>query len=194
MRAVAVERRDDRVFHRRRAAQAAVRQLLDRAEHVVHPLAAADGEPSRSPSRREVRLRQRRERDHRRVGIELRDRVNRAVEGEIGVDLVGEQRDVVIVGDLQQLAPHGGRIGAAGRIVRIDDDQRARGRADQPSNLAGVRHPVRCRASCRRTPAGRRSWRARRYRADRSAPGPALRRPVRRARSAPARCLRTCPR
>ena len=142
VRSVAVERGDDGVLHRRGAAQASVRQLLDRGEHVVEPLGAADREPSRSPPRRQVGLRQRRERDDRRIRIDARDRVHRSLEREVGVDLVGEQRDVVIVGERDELAPHLRRIHRAGRIVRIDDHQGAGRGADQPLDLLDVRQPL----------------------------------------------------
>ena len=72
MRAVAGQRRGDRVLHRSRAAQPAVRQLLDRRERVVEPRRRADHQPAGAPARREIRLRQARERDDRRVGIERR--------------------------------------------------------------------------------------------------------------------------
>ena len=67
----------------------------------------------------------------------LRDRVDRTVEREVGVDLVGEQRDVVIVGDLRRSSRRTlRRIDGAGRIVRIDDDQRAGRGSDQPLESA----------------------------------------------------------
>ena len=48
--------------------------------------------PAGAPAGREVRLRQAREGDDRRVGIEAADRRDRAVVAEIAVDLVGENR------------------------------------------------------------------------------------------------------
>ena len=179
MRAIAVERGDNRVFHRPGAAQPSVRQLLDRrrAPRRAGP-SAADRHPSGAPSRREVGLRQRRERDDRRARVLRRERRHRAVEGEVGIDLVGEQRDVVGIGDVEQRLARRGRIGRAGRVVRIDDDEGAR-RAAIPG-CGCDRRPAasRCRGRSGRTPRARRSWRARRCRADRSASAPALRRPL----------------
>ena len=66
---------------------------------------APDDHPAGAPSRREIRLRQARERNDRRLGIERR----RAAEPlpskpELRVDLVGEDREVVLLGELDQRA------------------------------------------------------------------------------------------
>ena len=90
---------------------------------------AADRHPAGAPSGREIRLRQRRERDDRRLGIERGEGADRTVELQVGVDLVGEQREVVLFGEIDQRAPGVGGIGRAGGIVRIDDDQRPGRRA-----------------------------------------------------------------
>ena len=59
-------------------------------------------------------------------GSQAADRRHRPVEREIAVDLVGEERDVVRVGDVDERAAHRRRIDRARGVVRIDDDQRAR--------------------------------------------------------------------
>jgi hypothetical protein len=75
VRAVARERRRDGVLHRAGAAEPAVGELLDgRQQVVVEPRRAAHRHPAGAPARREVGLRQRRERDDRRVRIEARQR------------------------------------------------------------------------------------------------------------------------
>ena len=75
-------------------------------------------------------------------GIAGGNRRHRAVEREVGVDLVGEQRKVVAIGQLDERAADLGRIGRAGRVVRIDDDQRARRRGDQAAHVIDVGHPA----------------------------------------------------
>ena len=82
-------------------------------------------------------------------GLCARDRRDRTVEGEIGVDLVGEERKAVLLGDLDQRASHVGRIHRAGRIVRIDGDERARGRGDQAADVIEIRQPAAAPASVR---------------------------------------------
>ena len=54
VRAISVERGDDRVLHRSRAAQASVRQLLDPGEQIVEPrrCAATAIQPARHPGAR----------------------------------------------------------------------------------------------------------------------------------------------
>ena len=79
VRAVAGQRRGDGVLHRSRTAQPAVGQLLDRRQRVVEPRRRADDEPAGAPARREIRLRQARERDDRRVGIERAQQRHRPV-------------------------------------------------------------------------------------------------------------------
>ena len=48
----------------------------------------------------------------------------------------------MLIGDLEQRAPHRRRIDRAGRVVRIDDDERARRRRDQAREMIEVRHPA----------------------------------------------------
>ena len=67
---------------------------------------------------------------------------DRTVEREVGVDLVGEQRKVVAVGQLDERAPNVDRVGRAGRVVRVDDDERARRRRDQAADVLDVGHPA----------------------------------------------------
>ena len=75
-------------------------------------------------------------------GPRLRDRRYHAVEREVGVDLVGEQRKVVAVGDLDESPAHFSGIRRPGRIVRIDDDERTRRRGDETANVIEVRKPA----------------------------------------------------
>ena len=75
--------------------------------------------------------------------------VHRTVEGEIGVDLVGEERNAVLVGEVDQRAPHLGRIDRAGRIVRIDGHERSRGRRDQAADVIEIRAASRLAGSVR---------------------------------------------
>ena len=141
MRAIAAERRRNRVFHRSGRAEAPVRELLDGSQDVVQAVRASDRHPPGTPSRRKVRLRQRREGNDRRVGIEACHRRDRAGVGEIAVDLVGEQRNVVRVGELDERAACLGRIGRTGWIVGIDDDERARGGRDQAADVIEIGLP-----------------------------------------------------
>ena len=69
----------------------------------------AERHPAGAPAGREVGLRQARERDDRRVGIELAVRLDRAVEAEIAVHLVGEDQQPVRVGEVEQRAARLGR-------------------------------------------------------------------------------------
>ena len=141
MRPVPVERAGDGVLHRHVAAQAAVGELLHRRRHPVQPRRAAACHPARAPAGREVGLRQARERDDWRVRIELAVGVDRAVEAEVAVHLVGQDQQPVLIGEVEQRAARLGRVHGAGRVVGIDDDERARGRRDQALEVIEVRHP-----------------------------------------------------
>ena len=141
MRTVAEQRFSDGELHRHGAAQPAVRHLLDRGERVVEPRRAADAHPAGPPARREVGLRQTREGDDRRVGIQLADRIDGAVVSEIAVHLVGEDHQVVALGKLDQFAPRRRRIRRAGRVVRIDDDEDARRRRDEALQVIEIGLP-----------------------------------------------------
>ena len=77
MRAVAGQRRGHGVLHRSRTAQPAVRELLHRGQRIVQSRRAADDHPSGAPAWCEIGLRQTRERDDRRVGIERRQAAGR---------------------------------------------------------------------------------------------------------------------
>ena len=105
VRPIAVERGDDRVLHRSGAAQPSVRQLLDPGEQIVEPRRRRDRHPAGAPARRQIRLGQRRERDDRRLGIERGEGADRAIERQVRVNLVGEQREVVLVGEIDERAP-----------------------------------------------------------------------------------------
>jgi hypothetical protein len=145
VRPVAAQRCDQRVLHRACAAQPAISQLLDRRQDVVEPLGLADREPARAPSGGEIRLRERRKGDDRCIGVLPREGGDRAVECEIGIDLVGEQRHVVPIGDLEQRQPRLVGVGGAGRVVRVDHDQRARPRGDEAAHVVEVGLPaMRC--------------------------------------------------
>src|SRR5436853_605148 len=87
---VAREGRDDGVLHRSRRAETSVRELLHAREDVVQSRRPSDRHPSGAPAGREIRLRQRGERNDRRVGIQTRHRRYGPVVGEIAVDFVGE--------------------------------------------------------------------------------------------------------
>ena len=189
MAAVAVERRGDRVFHRPGRAQPSVRQLLHRRQHIVQTIGAAHRHPAGAPAGREVRLRERGERNHRRVGVGLGDRRQRAIESNVGVDLVGKERHVVRLGDVYERPAYRWRIDGARRVVRIDRDEGSCLRVDQAANVIEVRQPAVRRI---RTVEDRyaRSWPGLRCRAGRSAPARGPRRLLRRARSGPARFLR----
>ena len=102
MRSIAGQRRGKRVFHRAGAAQPAVGELFDPREHVVEPIGLRDGQPARPPAGGQIRFRQRRKRNDRGVGIQRGDRRHGSVEREVGVNLVGEQRKVVLVGEIDQ--------------------------------------------------------------------------------------------
>ena len=128
MRSIAPKSRIDRVLHRNRAAEPSIGQLLDRAEDRVEPRRAADHRPARAPSGREIRLRQARKGNDWRIGGEAADRRHRTIEPEVAVDLVRQDREAVLIREVDQRAPRGRRIQRAGGIVRIDHDERARRR------------------------------------------------------------------
>ena len=86
-------------------------------------------------------------------GLSAAMRRHRAVETQVGIDLVGEQRKVVLVGEIDQRAAGLGRIRRAGRVVRIDDDQRARRRRDQAAQVFEIRLPASSLDRSGRTPA-----------------------------------------
>ena len=108
MRAVAGQRRDNGVLHRTRTAEPAVGQLLHRGQRIVQARRRADDEPSRPPSRSEVRLRQARQRNDRRVAIERAEQRHGAIEAELAVHLVRENRQPVLFRDVEQRAADGG--------------------------------------------------------------------------------------
>ena len=130
MRSVAGQRGGDRVLHRAGTAQAAVGQFLDRRERRIEPRRRSDGHPSGTPAGREIRLRQARVGNDRRVvdrgppsaapGRRTPDRRRPRRRGSRGRAF----RDLD-----QRRAASASRIDRAGRIVRIDHDERARLRA-----------------------------------------------------------------
>ena len=142
MRSIAGERAGDGVLHRHRAAQPAVGQLLHRRDDIIQAGRAAARHPARAPAGREVRLREARERDDRRIRIEVAVGLDGAVEAEVAVDLVGEDEQAVLVGEVQQGAPGLGRVDRAGRVVGVDDDERARRRRDEALQVIEIRHPA----------------------------------------------------
>ena len=142
MRAIGVQRGSHRVLHRARAAEPAVGELLDRAEDLIELFRAADAEPAGAPARRDVGLRQRREREDRRVRRQRAEQRHGAVETEFAVDLVGENRHAGAIGDVDQGAPEIFGIAGASRVVRIDRDDRPCRRADQPLDVVEVRQPA----------------------------------------------------
>ncbi len=141
VRPVACQRRSHGVLHRDGAAQAAVRQLLDGCRHVVEARRCADGDPTRAPAGRKVRFRQTRERDDGGVALETADWRDRAVVTEIAVNLVGQHRETVPLGEVDQLTANRRGITGPCRIVRIDDDERTRRRCDEAAEMIEVRNP-----------------------------------------------------
>ena len=142
MRPVAEERRGDRVLHWAVRAQTAIRELLDCREDAIEPVVPADRHPAGAPAGRQVGLRQRRERDDGGIEVLGGDGRHGAVVGEIGVDLVGQERKVVPVRQIDELAPHLAGVDRAGRVVRVDDDERpGRGR-DQAADVIDVGQPA----------------------------------------------------
>ena len=70
------------------------------------------------------------ERRHRRVlGVVVEDPV---------VDLVGEDGDLPLLGDAHERLDHLARVDRAGRVVRVDEDQRLAFGTDQARDLLGV--------------------------------------------------------
>ena len=143
MRAIARERRFDRVLHRSGTAEPPVGHLLDRRQHVVHSIRFADDDPAGAPAGREVRLRERRERNDRRVGCERSEQRRGSVERDVAVDLVRQNRNARVLGERDQLPARRLGVHGARRVVRIDDHERARARRDQSRDVVHVRLPVR---------------------------------------------------
>ena len=140
--AVAEQRRRDRVLRRPVAAQPTVRQLLDRGQQLVQPRIPADHHPAGAPPRSEIRLREARERDDRGIRREAAHRRHGTVVREVAVDLVGQQHETVPLGHVDERAPRGVGIHRAGRIVRVDDDQRARARGDERFEVVEIGLPA----------------------------------------------------
>ena len=80
-----------------------------------------DRHPAGAPSRGQIRLRQRRKGDHRRVGIQRGEGADRAIKGEVRVDFVGEQRKVMFIGEIDKSAAClrrvGGPVGLLGSMT-----------------------------------------------------------------------------
>ena len=110
-------------------------------EHVLQPVAAADGEPARAPPGHQISLRQSGQRNDRRIGIERADGRDRAVERDVLINLVGDHRHVVLVGDLQQLAANRLCVRRAGRVVRVVHDERLGARRDEAADLFRIGLP-----------------------------------------------------
>ena len=142
VRPIAIERGGNRMLHRSGRAEPAVSQLLDRPQRIVEAGRVADRHPACPPAGREIRLRERRKRDDRGVGIAGGNRRDRAVKREVGVDLVGEQGEVVPIGELDERAADIDRVGRAGRIVGVDDDERAGRGGDQAAHMVEIGHPA----------------------------------------------------
>ena len=141
VRAVAVERRRHRVLHRPRAAQPSVGELLDRRQRGIEARRSTHRHPSRAPPRREIRLRQARVGDDRRVLVEDGHRRHRSVVGQVSIDLVRQDHQAVLLGDVDQRPPHLVGINRAGGVVGIDHHQRARLRGDDPLEVLQIRLP-----------------------------------------------------
>ena len=104
-------------------------QALDVVLRVA--LVARDHHPARAVAAGAVVLRQAVEGDEQHVVGERGDRrVRGAVVEHLVVDLVGEDDQLVAPGDLDDLPQQVRRIQRAGRIVRVDDHDRARALGD----------------------------------------------------------------
>ena len=103
VRPIARQRRGDGVLHRDGAAQAAVRQLPDRRRHVVEARRAPTAiQPVRQPGARYAFDRLENEMIAA-SGSKTADRRHRAVVAEIAVNLVGQHRETVPLGEIDQL-------------------------------------------------------------------------------------------
>ena len=80
--------------------------------------------------------------DDGRVGIEAANRRDRSVVAQVAVDFVGDDREPVFVRHIEERAARVGRIRRAGRIVRIDDDERARRRRHEAAQVVEIGHPA----------------------------------------------------
>ena len=181
MGAVTGQRRRHRVLHRSRTAQAAVGEFLHRCQCIVEPRTSPDDEPAGPPAWCEIRLRETREGNDRRVGIEGTHEGDGTVVAQISIDLVRQNRKVVSFGEFDQRSSDRRRVHRAGRIVRIDHDKHPRPWRDKGSQVIEVWQPVVLRIGSVVPEVGRRFSPSPRCRADRSARERAPRPPHRRA-------------
>ncbi len=70
------------------------------------------------------------------------ERLHRAGVGEIAVDLVGQDGEAVLLGELDDRQLRLARIHRAGGVVGIDQDQRARAIGDQAPDVIEIRLPA----------------------------------------------------
>ena len=141
MRSVAGERGRDRVLHRQRTAQTAVGQFGDRLHRVIQSRRSSDAHPARAPTRREVRLRQARERDDWRVRIEAADWRHASVVRQVSIHLVGDDGEPVPIGEVEERTPRRRGVRSSGRIIGIDDDERAGRRRHDAAKMTEIGHP-----------------------------------------------------
>src|SRR5688572_12820290 len=143
---VAAERRLDRELARNVRAQPH-RGEEGEAVDVILGVALVTGEdhPPAAVAARPVVLRQAVESDDQHVVGKRRDRrMTRAVVERLVVDLVGQHDQLMLPRDLDQLAQQVVRIQRAGRIVRIDDDDRACPVSKLRADVVEVRQPAGC--------------------------------------------------
>ena len=118
------------------------RQEVDRMDVVagVLPLAGED-EPADPQPAGPVDLAEAREGQAERMPGERRQRHELGLVVEhLVVDLVGAEHEVPPLGDAGQALEHLPRVDRAGRVVRIDDDDRPRLVGDEPLDLGRVGH------------------------------------------------------
>ena len=102
-----------------------------------------DDEPARAVAGDAVGLGEAVEGEAQQVGRERGDRdVHGVVEEDAVVDLVGEQQQRVLAGDLDDPLEHLARVHRARRVVRVDDDDRLRARRHLGADVLEVGLPA----------------------------------------------------
>ena len=124
-------------------ADAHVGEHVDALDIVLRDgLVAAEHHPSDAVARDHVRLRQAGERDTEQVRGHGRYRdVLESIHHQTVVDLVGEDHQLVFAGQIDDLLQHLLRVEGAGRVVRVDQDDRHRAVGDLAAHVIDVRVP-----------------------------------------------------
>ena len=143
-RLVAAERGLDRPLARHVGAELHVGEHVEALNEVAGgQLVARDDHPARTVAAGAVGLGERIERDREDVGGEARDGdVLRILVEDLVVDLVGEDDEAELAGDVDELEKRLLRIDGARRVVRVDDHDAAGPRGDLGADVVKIGLPT----------------------------------------------------